>query len=276
MNSQMPLLCLPILRKENVANPSINKILQNASHIWPGFENMPEGYWQPDNYAFTPKIAKACFDDLSAMSEAALYGMPLHSILGSQDKKLEVKSMEESNMLTQFAKTGEAETSNFVDNTHALQAAQKIILWSWLLEERFNEINELTSNYSSSIKNLADTLGIDQDENFKDIEQIETALESTDALLPPWKLLLENVAIFLPTPCKIVVNHKDMAEHILDACADIIQDFSHVNESTNDTMDQNFKECHTSIGHILNKTERQMQASPWLANKIHFLLLENI
>ncbi len=262
MDCQIPPIYLPILRKENVVKPS--KKLPEALYIWPGFENIPNGYWQPNHYPFAPKLAKACFDDLCNMSEAALFGMPIHSLIGGQDEKNEVKNIEERDQLAHFANTGEKQENSAANDLHTLQAAQKIILWAWLLEERHYEINDLTSTYAKSMQGFANALGVEQDEDFGHIGHIETSLDASDAPLPPWKIVLENVAVFLPENCSIVVNHEDMAAHILDICHDT------------KANSKGMIECHTDIGHILNKNERQKQACPWLQNKLNFIILEKI
>ncbi len=276
MNHQTPALFLPILRKENMTAPFLAELLPiiKASCLWPGFENMPEGYWQPSNYPFTPKEAKACFDDLHAMSEAALFGMPIHTIIGAQDQGREAKNIEERNQLLHFSKTGD--TTVNTNNIHVLQAAQKILLWASLLEERFFEINTLTQTYSEGMQGLVSALGAEQDEEFSDIEEIESRLDTSDALLPPWKIVFENAAVFLEDNCTIIVNHMDMAAQIYDVCENVLPLSDDTKQSLGLQEYPNIKECHAEIGHILNSSERQKESSPWLQKKLHFILLENI
>ncbi len=273
MNFQNTPLYLPILRKDNVADSLLAKFLPlNAAYIWPGLEHMPKDYWQPNNYPFAPKAAKACLNDLHAMSEAALFGMPIHSIMGGQDQRIEAKNIQEQNTLAQFANTGETQNTSPTDDTHILQAAQKIILWAWLLEERFYEINGLTQSYSQGIKGLADALGVEHDEDFGDLERIETSINVNESLMPPWKLVFENIAVFLPQPCTVVVNHQDMVAHIYDTCKNITP--LNDGEKYGITDIANFMQCSAEVATILNKNARQRQAAPWLAKKLHFIFLE--
>ncbi len=130
MNMKTKPLCLPLLYKENtnLLSPSLYEILLklNILHLWPGFEQKPEGYFQPDDYLLNPKESTACINDFAAMSEAALQGMPVQSLLGVQDNFRKTNDLVEQDLIEQFAQNGQKPQNSSVSTQHTLKTAQKI------------------------------------------------------------------------------------------------------------------------------------------------------
>ncbi len=285
MQQAIPPIFLPILQKENVSHKLQNMLTQNLScnafYLWPGFEAIPKDYWQPQQYPLTPKQAQICFNDFQSIGDAALSGVPMHALVTHQHPNHKLRDLSEQSLLTHFAKTGQAMQSdsdmNAEHSFHIQSAAQKYLLWAWLLEDHFREINALTQTYAHNNQKIIDTLGVDSDDALTTLEQIEKNIDmDNSAFLPAWEGVLENAVIFLPSPCTIIVNCNNMAKHVREVCTNL-QDF---NPQSNDIIKLNkdikVQECHTTLKGVLNKSQKQQQLNPWLQKEIRIILMENI
>ncbi len=269
---------LPILCKDNVDPKSAWARLNstNAKYFWPGLPDKPLDYWQVSDYPFNSDQAQACLNDLINMGDAALSGVPMHALMGVQDQRLKLKDFEEQESLSHFVNTGQASQNTRSYALHVEEAAQKFLIWAWLLEDRFHDIQSLTQKYANGAKYLIDSLQAEQDEGLSTIQNIETFMQGDETFLPPWTMVVENASIFLENDCTIIVNHKLMVSHILETCSDVIP----LSEETKQLLElqgQDFigHECRLSIGNILNKPERKKQSNPWLNKVLHLVLLEN-
>ncbi len=265
---------LPILRQENISSNLILNL--NINYLWPGLADKPINYWQPDNYPFNAQQAKACLDDLINMGDAALSGVPMHALIGVQNQGSKLKDFEEQDILAQFANTGQISDNNELHELHIRQAAQKFLLWAWLLEERFSEVKNLTEKYAHGAKHLVDNLGVDQEDTLSMLQNIESYMQVDDDFLPPWQIILENAAIFIPNHSQIVINHNNMLEGIADQCENLVPLTKDTIQSLNaQNMDIKGHECELSVGDILHKSERKKQHSSWLNKTMRLILLEN-
>lgn len=222
MTTMVPFLRLPGMHRE-LAYPSLNKGGVSPEDaplsLWPGLPGMPEtGWWSPE-YPFTPQEARACLADMCAMGEAALSGVPLQALAARDASPAAARSAEELEDLSRFARTGALDGPSDLSSSAlelARKAAQKALLWAWLLEERALELRALARTYATGAARLADALGAEHEE--EDMPELAALNAHTDAhlaedpgLLPPWRIVLENAALFLPARARILVDNADMA-----------------------------------------------------------------
>ncbi len=274
MQHQTIAIFLPILRQENIQLEWLSA--SNIKYLWPGLAAKPNNYWQPESYVFDAQEAQTCLNDLDNMGHAAISGVPVHAIIGIQDQGAKLKDFKEQDLLANFANTGQATESAEIHELYVKKAAQKFLLWAWLLEERFYEIQNLTKKYAHGAKHLFDSLGIEKDDALSTIQNIESSMQIDDAFLPPWQLILENAAVFLPDNCKVVVNDERMLSHVLDMNLSLTP-LTQENMQSLDMQNTNIyaKECTITVGDILQKTKRKMQDTPWLNKNLQLILLEH-
>lgn len=214
-------LTLPLLHKDTPTTPWRNK----AAHIWPGLPNMPEeGYAALVGYPFAPLEAAACLADLEAMSMAGLSGVPLQALVAHENRPHSARELEELSALHSFAAAGQegaAQAQPFSNDTLLRKAAQKILLGAWLLEERQREIRDLSRRFDSGAGFLGDALGVEEDADLVGLNAVGMHLGEEAGILPPWKLVLENAALFLPDPCVVIINDPHMAEAVTENCAEM-------------------------------------------------------
>lgn len=213
-------LSLPLLHRDSVAEGWRTK----APHLWPGLPQMPAtGYIELAEYPFSPKEALACLTDLEAMSRAALSGVPLQALVAQENRPLSVRDLEEQADLRRFASTGgktSADDFPACDNAVLRKAAHKALLWAWLLEERQREVRDLSSNFDSNASHLMDALGVEEDTDFVGLRAMDMQLIQDAGIVPPWKLVVQNAAFFLPDTCTLVVNDACMAEAVAESSAE--------------------------------------------------------
>ncbi len=274
-------IALPLLHPETeVADFLSMSVASQVCHIWPGLPHMPEHFWQADSYPFSPKEAQMCLADLHAMGDAALSGVPLQALARMQSPHNAARALEETAARTLFQSTGQyvedvSSVNSMMPNiaaVHTLRAAQKFLLWAWLLEERFREVRDLSEQYAQNAQHLVTALGVEGNDVLVGIERAESTLGHTLAPLPPWRLVLENVAVFLPTLCSIVVNYEEMASEVRENC-----DIQALTTAHQEVLGvQQGAECVTTIATILQSSKQQQANCPWLLKKVHCILLEKV
>ena len=110
-------------------------------------------------------------------------------------------------------------------------AAQRMLLWSWLQEERLAELQALSSSLSSSNARLQAALDMDPADPDEaallagDARDTEAALATLaafnspvqvdDSLLPAWPRLLDAVVRFAPADCLLLAEGR-MRRDLLD------------------------------------------------------------
>ena len=221
MNPVAPLLFLPTLHPDVPPHAFPAALTRVALHLWPGQPGMPDhGYWLPSRYPFAPAQAAACLADMQAMSEAALSGVPLQALIPRDARPESLREREEARDLAQFAHAGAAPglPPEAPDEQPLRAAAQKTLLWAWLLEERSRELRELTRGYGAQSARLAESLGAEyEDEALPGLSALHAALPEEQGIQPPWRLVLENAAIFLPPNCTLLCNSPAMRADVQDA-----------------------------------------------------------
>ena len=206
-----PFLYLPLMHPESLSSGQPAPAAVGTAFLWPGLPLCPATHWQPAGYAFNPEEALACLADLQAMSEAALTGVPMQALVAHEHKGDAAKTLDEQNALRRFSAHGDRAEDSPADQDAAYKAAQKTLLWAWLLEERFREVRALVRRFHHGAGHLMDELGVEEDAALSGLRALETVLGEDTGLLPPWKLVLENAALFVPEGCTLVVNHPGMA-----------------------------------------------------------------
>lgn len=202
-----PYFCLPLL---HTALESADVVLPHAAlRLWPGLPDMPAGYWAAADYPFSPAAAQDCARQLESLSEAALSGVPMQTLAQMDSAPAAQRTRKELADIDAFARGGAALAPSGPQSPTALQAAQKILLWAWLLEEKVLEVKKIMNTYMSSAPQLVESLGVEVDDDDKALSllaALDRNLDTTAMMLPPWPLVLENASLFLPDNACIVVS----------------------------------------------------------------------
>lgn len=230
-------LSLPLLHRDSVAEGWRSK----AMYIWPGLPNMPEtGYIELVGYPFSPRDALACLSDMEAMSAAGVSGVPLQALAAHENRPQAARELEEKDALRRFAATGEevpeAPEAPPVDTVLLRKAAHNVLLWAWLLEERQREVRDLASSFDANASHLMDALGVEEDVDLAGLHAVDMHLGQDTGLLPSWKLVVQNAALFLPQGCTIVVNDARMAEAVADTYAEHPEYFDDVDANIGEDL----------------------------------------
>ena len=103
----------------------------------------PEGPWHmPEDLPFSPREAAACLDDLQRMGDAALSGQPVGTL--GADVGRARRNSAESALRAGLMADGTLETAQALEAAREERekacAAQRMLLWSWLQEERLAEL----------------------------------------------------------------------------------------------------------------------------------------
>lgn len=212
----LPLLHAPLDNAAPFCPPA------TALRLWPGLPDMPsQGYWTAADYPFSASAAEDCVRQMESLSEAALSGVPMQT-LASMEMAPEVqKARKEWQDVAKFGCSG-LPPSTAVDSKKVLQAAQKALLWAWLLEEKVLEIKGIMGNYTNNAAHLMDALGVeadDADTGLDFVASLDRVLDNSTPMLPPWAMVLENAALFLPDAAIIAVNSEGMAADLRDRLA---------------------------------------------------------
>lgn len=229
MDQSLLIYCLPLLHVE-LAPPLAageEAVVFSAPdapctlfRMWPGLAKKPEAYWSAPNFPFGATSAGHCVQQMEALGEAALSGVPMQT-LASMDNAPDVqKKRKELRDIANFAQQGSTDSlAAEADQHKALQAAQKALLWAWLLEEKVLEMRTLMASYSSNSGSIAAALGVEQDDDdtaLAGLAALDSSLDASLGILPPWSLVLENAALFLPDHSHILADAGPMADNLRD------------------------------------------------------------
>ncbi len=285
MTLPKPLLYIPLLHKD--MGSGFLPHIADAQYICTGlaqdsnFENPhdnSESFWTPSNYPFNKDEARACLRDIKSMGEAALSGVPLQAFMSMQNPQVALKKTEEQEALRNFTATGQEQIERKeqadVTTVHILQSAQKFLLWAWLMEEYILDLQDLTQKYAANSSNILEALGIENDETLEGIGQIQSSLADSSFVLPPWRLVLENLAPFLPDACTAIITNNDMAEYLLElGTCKTLSEQSLLNLGL--TNNSQGHEVVLSVESLLQKNAEQISQAPWLKKELHCIILQN-
>lgn len=167
----------------------------------------------PQAYPFTEKAAAVCLQDMQAMESAALSGVPLRALSSLMGNAREAKQLAEMEDLQTFSQQGECADTTASEQNKARERAQKVLLWAWLLEERVLELQKMTALYSRDAGMLINALDVDEEENMATLLAMQqSSLTVDDGLLPPWSLVLGQMALFLPQDAVLVASPRVAAD----------------------------------------------------------------
>ncbi len=278
MPPAFPMLSLPLLHK-NLGHP-LPSALRHIPTFWPGL-GLPDDsdqaiMWKANDFPFSPKEAEACLKDIQSMGEAALSGVPLQAFMSAQSTRKELKETEEQEALENFIQTGQQSAPVAQISIHQRRQAQKFILWAWLMEKHLLEVQELTENYSLSAAQLTSVLEAEKDADLSGLELIQTLLSSNTFALPPWKLVLENMALFLPEESTVIINHPEMIEHMMEERDMYALQKICSQTKDNIALDGTYKgfQCTTTIENLLQK-KPSTTSSPWLKKTLHCIIIKD-
>lgn len=177
-----------------------------AQRLWPGHrpggDSVPEGWHQPVNYPFSWAEASAC---LAAF--AALNARDLADERDAADMARQARRAHELGELADlaafaarekgedFSGPGKAARQSFV----AEEQAQKLLLWLWLQEEHLAEVAKLAAGCARGLNLLAKGFGEGGDEALQEGPDLgeEPQMQLHEALIPPWRVAVASVALFV-------------------------------------------------------------------------------
>ncbi len=271
MTIKGPLLTLPILHID-IAEDLIPKI-QNLLYLWPGLPQMPTGYWQAPNTPFAPHDAATLLQELSQLSDAALAGVPVSSLISQNTRKKNNDYAEHDDIKSFVANDGVKYTPSkeHLPHKYYLHDAQRFLLWTWLLEERYKEIRTLSEAYTQNAQSLLATLHVENDTALMGLDSIEKTLAKNNAPLPPWKLVIENALPFLPSNATIIINSPEMAMYVREIATFTNLTPADLENAHLDTA-QNWQEATICSEKLLQG--RNTQTKPWLKKDIHLLICD--
>lgn len=210
--------CLPLLHS-SLERPEVSCPPATALRVWPGLPHMPaEGYWASASYPFAGDAAKSCVQQMEQLSEAALSGVPMQTLASMGNAPDVQKKRKELQDIDKFTRSG-VNPTHIQDSAKVLEAAQKALLWAWLLEEKLLELKGIMGTYSDNAAHLMDALGVeadDHDTGLALLASLDRELDTSSPMLPPWPMVLENAAIFLPDNAVIAVTSDTMAADLRD------------------------------------------------------------
>ncbi|MEG2173827.1 MAG: hypothetical protein RRY29_11320 [Desulfovibrionaceae bacterium] len=190
-----------------------------ALRLWPGLPDMPStGYWSAPEYPFAPPRAQECMQQLEALSEAALSGVPMQTLASMDSAPEAQKRRKELDDIAAFANSGASPSPKGPEAVRVMQAAQKALLWAWLLEEKVLEVKKIMGTYVQDAPHVMDALGVEADDDdtvLSLLASLDRSLDNTTVMLPPWLMVLENAALFLPDQAFIGVEG-GMADELYD------------------------------------------------------------
>ena len=152
----------------------------------------PEGpCHMPEDLPFSPREAAACLDDLQRMGDAALSGQPVGTL--GADVGRARRNSAESALRAGLMADGTLETAQALEAAREERekacAAQRMLLWSWLQEERLAALATLAT--------------------------LNSPVHVDDSLLPAWPRLLDAVVRFAPADCLLLAEGR-MRRDLLD------------------------------------------------------------
>ncbi len=161
----------------------------------------------PDGLPYTPAEARACLRDLleyglSVGREGDLYALTA----AADDSQAVAARRAESRALARFADTGESEAASSAGEAlpgERLRNAQKTLLLASYLEERARELDALQARFADGRKGLAQVIGVDDGDDDIDLPALDAFTpdlpgSGMDVLRPSWRVVLDNMACFLP------------------------------------------------------------------------------
>lgn len=208
--------CLPLLHASLELAPVV--LPPAAVRLWPGLPDMPVGYWAPTGYPLGLAAVQDCARQLEALSEAALSGVPMQTLAQMDSAPTAQQKRQELADIDTFARGGLAPVSSEPDSPAVLLAAQKTLLWAWLLEEKVLEVKNIMNTYMHNAPQLVESLGVEVDDDNKALAllaELDRNLDTTSMMLPPWPMVLENASLFLPDTACIAVSGP-MADDLRD------------------------------------------------------------
>lgn len=269
-----PIYCVPLLHAELEAPADCLPIPAGAARLWPGLPDMPAGFWAAPELPFAPAAAQDCVKQLEALSDAALSGVPMQTLAQMDSAPDAQQKRQELHDIAAFAQSGGSPLPPAVEPERALRAAQKSLLWAWLLEEKVLEVKKIMSAYTSNAAHIMDSLGVEEDDDDKSLSllaALDRNLDSTTVMLPPWPLVLENAALFLPEGALLLVDSSGaMADDLRDRL-NFAPAADEVRALWQGTENLTLETARAPLWKALNKDEH-CDEQPWRAKEFTFVL----
>ncbi len=184
MSDCIPLIYIPTLHRELVP-PGLP---EGISTCWPGLplpDSEREGTFCPD-FVWSPVEAAACLEDLKRLEpEAARAALALEADMQGRKRRTEMEDLDV------FAGRIAADDSCVPRESRI--RAQRLLLTAWLQEDRVRDMKELAERYARSAAALAEMLDDGTGGGEREAPVVDAA-----ALLPSWRFVLEQLALFLP------------------------------------------------------------------------------
>lgn len=204
--------------------PAFRQIVKKGAYtgeikyLWPGHgEASASSAWQPPSgYPFQIREAARIMNDIKNQTLPELERM--RHLARRRLHEEERKFRAEMDSLAVFAEQKE-ELSSFSNESIARQA-QLSLLWLWLMEERFLEINSLALRCEDEESRLLDAV---YDCSEKPLYLGARGFEEARELLPDWKTVFLNAAFFIDPKLPILLEgsmREDLDEYFKGSSAE--------------------------------------------------------
>lgn len=184
MNGSVPFVYFPTLHRDFL--PA--ELPEGVLTCFPGLPippDVPQSQLFQADFAWSPAEAAACLEDLKRLEpEAVRAALPLEADVRGRQQQ------DEMDALDAFAGRGGGRGGDLAIR----RRAQRLLLTAWLQEERVREMRDLAARYARSASALA--LALHDEEDCRTPDPAPVVDEA--ALLPSWRFVLEQIAVFLP------------------------------------------------------------------------------
>jgi len=190
-----------------------------------GSEDDERCSFTPAGLPFTGAAARACLHELASLAET--FGNSRDLVVfaldneKAQDHAHKHAGQQELADLEAFVAAGGGSFAPAAPHEplmkNPLVEAQKTLLLAYSLEESVSELETLQSRYESSLASMGDLLGAERDADLQELAGLAgapSALEGrgTDMMRLSWRVVLDNMAVFLPEGTVLVTDDGGMKD----------------------------------------------------------------
>lgn len=185
---------------------------------------------------FAPRVAAACLGELLSMGETVSSPRELVTLavntrlqagLSGKASSSHNVGKDECNDIDAFAASGAYESMKGqradIDDAQALarasaEAAQKVLILAWSLEERMRELAALSQNFSDINSLFDDAVGVDERGDFPGLDDIRGGFPDLGDVqgTVPWRKVFEAVVRFAPVEAAFVTCDAEMVAAITE------------------------------------------------------------
>lgn len=241
--------------------------------------------WCSPLLPYSPPEARACLRDLLEYGLSVGSEGDLQALAAASEDAVAASSLRgENRALARFASTGEVDAASTVSvdlHAHRLRNAQKTLLLAWHIEERARDLDALQERFVSGRKGLAAVIGVDdgdEDEEAVALPALDAFSadlpgDGMDVLRPSWRVILDNMAPFLPDDAALFTCDTVMLGALREAgvafepaTVETLRDF----EGLNAALAPKLMQARATLWRALGLTAPQAER-PWLDREVLFM-----